>query len=213
VIAPLKGCDFDLFIETDGGETDPTEAIVSYLRSASCSFRAIVPLRAKSNGTLICLAANEILMGPTSELGPIEPSVNFVPASILRHERYKEKNVKLSIEGDFAYQQTRALAERLLTEGMMKNSNDEARTRTINALCTRDYYASHGSVINQAEAKDLGLSVTSLSSDDELWKKLFLLHCFYSYDSEARGVSKYFEQETYSATVVGDDPPIDLGDH
>ena len=65
----------DLFIETSGGNTDATEKLVHLLQSQARDLRVIVPNAAKSNGTLLSLAAREIVMGPSSELGPIEPSV------------------------------------------------------------------------------------------------------------------------------------------
>ena len=60
----------DLFIETSGGETDATEGLVKLLRTLAPDLRVIVPNAAKSNGTLLSLAAKEIVMGPPSELGP-----------------------------------------------------------------------------------------------------------------------------------------------
>ena len=80
----LKGRPCDLLIETGGGETPATEALASYVRQVSPDFRAIVPSSAKSNGTLLCLAANEIVMSSSSQLGPIEPAVQGIPCSILR---------------------------------------------------------------------------------------------------------------------------------
>ena len=212
VIAPLGSQSFDLLIETDGGETDATEAIVSYLKScATDGFRVIVPLRAKSNGTLICLAAESILMGPTSELGPIEPSVDSVPVSILTHQDYAQKDVRLSLEASFAYKQTRSLAKSLLERGMMSEHKDHI-DNTVDALCTREHYSSHGAVIDCEEAKRLKLNVEQLDEASELWRKIFLLHCFYSYDSTARDISKFFEQQTFSQSVEGDDPPLLLGE-
>lgn len=210
VIEPYKNIPFDLLIETAGGETDATEGIVSLLQKHSPGFRAIVPLRAKSNGTLICLAADEIVMGPTSELGPIEPSVEYVPVSILRHPEYAGKDVRMKLLGEFAYDQTRSLAVKLLTNGMMRDKSKKEIERTVEVLCTRKQFASHGSVISVAEAQEIGLNASSLNNHDDLWKKFFLLHCMYSTDSTLRGVSKYFEQQTFSHSVVGDDPPFEF---
>lgn len=43
-------------------------------------FVAVVPRHAKSAVTLICCGANEIHMGSLSELGPIDPQINKMPA-------------------------------------------------------------------------------------------------------------------------------------
>jgi hypothetical protein len=67
----------DLLLETNGGFTDATEKVVSILRDQVHDLRVIVPKRAKSNGTLVALAARRILMGATSELGPIDPLITL----------------------------------------------------------------------------------------------------------------------------------------
>ncbi|WP_425515518.1 SDH family Clp fold serine proteinase [Microvirga antarctica] len=59
----------DLLIETNGGETDSTEAVIAILQNRLSDLRVIAANAAKSNGTLICLAAKKIVMGPSSELG------------------------------------------------------------------------------------------------------------------------------------------------
>jgi ClpP class serine protease len=53
----------DLLLETNGGQTDPTEALVTLIRNVATDFRVIVANAAKSNGTLLCLAADTIVMG------------------------------------------------------------------------------------------------------------------------------------------------------
>ena len=65
----VNGDPCDLFIETPGGETDATEGLVHLLRNLAPDLRVIVPSTAKNNGTLLSLAAKEIVMGPSSELG------------------------------------------------------------------------------------------------------------------------------------------------
>jgi ClpP class serine protease len=72
----------DLLLETSGGVTDATEALVSLVRSVCSDFRVIVPKAAKSNGTLLALASRSIVLGAPSELGPIDPSIGTVPCTI-----------------------------------------------------------------------------------------------------------------------------------
>ncbi len=85
----------DLFIETRGGETDATEGLVHILRNLAPDLRVIIPRAAKSNGTLLSLAAKEIVMGPPSELGPIEPSFDGIPTSVLREPEFAKGNFPL----------------------------------------------------------------------------------------------------------------------
>ncbi len=70
--------DIDLLLQTTGGDIDVAEKIVYMCWEKAKSFRVIVAERAKSAGTLIALAADEIVMGYASELGPIDPQI-FVP--------------------------------------------------------------------------------------------------------------------------------------
>lgn len=46
---------------------------------------AVVPRQAKSAATLLCCAADEIHMGNLSELGPIDPQIDDLPALGLKH--------------------------------------------------------------------------------------------------------------------------------
>lgn len=62
-----------LVLHTPGGVTNATETIVAYLRSKFAYIEVIVPTFAMSAGTMISLAANRLVMGRQSQLGPIDP--------------------------------------------------------------------------------------------------------------------------------------------
>lgn len=64
----------DLFLYTRGGNTDSVWPLVSTIREHCENLRVLVPFRAHSGGTLICLAADEIVMAPHAELSPIDPT-------------------------------------------------------------------------------------------------------------------------------------------
>lgn len=64
-----------LIMHTPGGVTNATETIVSYLRSKFSDIEVIVPTFAMSAGTMISLAADRIIMGRQSQLGPIDPQL------------------------------------------------------------------------------------------------------------------------------------------
>lgn len=64
----------DLILHTPGGNTAATESIVHYLKSVfGNNIRVFVPQIAMSGGTMIALAAKEIVMGKQSNIGPIDP--------------------------------------------------------------------------------------------------------------------------------------------
>lgn len=68
---------FYLLLSSPGGDSLAAERIINTCRSYSDTgkFSVIVPSKAKSAATIICLGASEILMSKTSELGPIDPQI------------------------------------------------------------------------------------------------------------------------------------------
>lgn len=65
--------ELDLILHSPGGSLEAAEAIVDYLRSRFTHIRVVVPHAAMSAATMIACAADEILMGEHSSLGPIDP--------------------------------------------------------------------------------------------------------------------------------------------
>ena len=63
----------DLFLYTGGGQTDSVWPLVSLFREFGQEFNVLVPYKAHSAGTLICLGANTVVMGEAGELSPIDP--------------------------------------------------------------------------------------------------------------------------------------------
>jgi hypothetical protein len=64
-----------LFLYTRGGDVLTPWRLVNLIREYTSFFGVIIPYRAYSAGTLICLGADELVMGRMGELGPIDPSV------------------------------------------------------------------------------------------------------------------------------------------
>lgn len=71
----VKGPVLDVILHTSGGVAEATEQIVSYLRAKFSDLRVIVPQNAMSAGTIFACAANRIVMGKHSALGPIDPQL------------------------------------------------------------------------------------------------------------------------------------------
>ncbi|MFP4199941.1 MAG: SDH family Clp fold serine proteinase [Bacillota bacterium] len=83
----------DLILHTPGGLVLAAEQIALALAAHPARVRVIIPHYAMSGGTLLALAADEILMDPNAVLGPIDPQLgNYPAASILNAIR--EKGVK-----------------------------------------------------------------------------------------------------------------------
>src|SRR5437870_9673496 len=75
-LTPLPASDgLDLVLHSPGGSAEATEALVSYLRSKFSDIRVIVPQAAMSAATMLACAANLVVMGKHSSLGPIDPQM------------------------------------------------------------------------------------------------------------------------------------------
>ncbi len=91
VVHGSKTKKLDLILHSPGGSLDAAEGIVNYLREKFSDIRVIVPQLAQSAATMICCAANEVMMGAHSSLGPIDPQIfvntplgsKFVPAQAI----------------------------------------------------------------------------------------------------------------------------------
>lgn len=83
-IEGLSGNSIDVILETGGGSAEITEDIVKTLRDKFDHVAFIVPGCAKSAGTIMVMAGDEILLEPASSLGPIDaqmPGVTGKPFS------------------------------------------------------------------------------------------------------------------------------------
>jgi ClpP class serine protease len=75
----------DLVLHTPGGLVLAAEQIAEALLKHPARVTVFVPHYAMSGGTMIALAADEIVMDPNAVLGPVDPQLGQYPAaSILR---------------------------------------------------------------------------------------------------------------------------------
>lgn len=74
----LKSGELDLILHSPDGVAEVTESMVSYLRKKFDNIRVIVPQAAMSAATMLACAANEIVMGKQSLLGPIDPQLGLL---------------------------------------------------------------------------------------------------------------------------------------
>ena len=65
--------DLHLILATPGGDGETAVRLVRSAQSRCRELTVIVPDIAKSAGTVLTLGAHHILMGPVSDLGPIDP--------------------------------------------------------------------------------------------------------------------------------------------
>ena len=65
--------DLHLMLDTPGGDGETAVRLVRAAQARCRKLTVIVPNQAKSAGTILALGAHHILMGPTSDLGPVDP--------------------------------------------------------------------------------------------------------------------------------------------
>lgn len=200
-----RGDDLDLLLHTPGGDVDQAERIVLICRKrvGDGSFRVVVPDSAKSAGTLIAIAADEIIMGEPSELGPIDPQVTITtqngepmqrPAQSFLdglEEIVNKGEDELSAAYfplldkldpaliDFcrkALKRSEEFATKFLQAHMMKDEPQRAAevAKELNDVKT---HLSHGAVIDAGRAQSMGLNVQVLAPEDELWQAYWRLYC------------------------------------
>lgn len=66
----------DLILSTRGGTITSTRQIAMMLREFAGHIAILVPHRARSAGTLLCLSADELVLGPLAELGPVDSTMD-----------------------------------------------------------------------------------------------------------------------------------------
>src|ERR1019366_2475022 len=91
----------DLFLYTRGGAVETVWPLVTNLRSHCERLSILVPYRAHSAGTMLCLGADELLMSDGAELSPIDPTTGnpFNP----RNPTNQANQFGISVEDVTAY--------------------------------------------------------------------------------------------------------------
>ncbi len=198
VLADCGEMEVDLFLQTRGGEVDACEKLISVLRQRTGGYRVLIPTWAKSAGTIISLSGSDLVMGVNSELGPIDPQFEDIPAEFIRDDPKQSYPVRRIAEQ--AIQRMHQMAKQVLQSGLMAGCDPAAIAKVVERLSSTESYLSHGAVINAQEARKLGLPVIYLAANDLLWQRLWLLYCMYDYDCHERGYAKVIEGVRFSMT-------------
>ena len=64
----------DLFLHSSGGQTEIPWRLITLIRDFCDRFGVLIPALAHSAATHLAMGADEIVMGPLSELGPVDPA-------------------------------------------------------------------------------------------------------------------------------------------
>jgi ClpP class serine protease len=152
----------DMIIHTPGGLVLAAGQIAHALKRHRAKVTVFVPHYAMSGGTLIALAADEIVMDSNAVLGPVDPQLGHSPAaSVLKVLEMKkpddidDQTIILADVSRKAIVQVGKTVQDLLSERM----SPEQATALAHKLATGTWTHDYG--ITYEEAKSLGLAVST----------------------------------------------------
>lgn len=152
----------DLILHTPGGLMLAAEQIAYALCAHKAKVSVIVPHYAMSGGTLIALAANEIILDENGVLGPVDPQINNLPAaSILAAVGKKDVNelddetlIKADI-GEKATNQVKNTIIQIVHNWMEEEKAEELADQLASGQWTHDF------PIRAKKAQNLGMPIST----------------------------------------------------
>jgi ClpP class serine protease len=151
----------DLVLHTPGGLVLAAMQIARAVEAHPAKVTVFVPIYAMSGGTLIALAADEIVMGEFSMLGPIDPQIMGVSAaSILAArdakpvEHVSDLALVLADVSEKATAQVKRGAVEIMTPRMDRAEAEALADKLASGTWTHDY------ALTPEEATSLGLVIT-----------------------------------------------------
>lgn len=224
---------FALILSSPGGDSLAAERIINILRSygKDNEYAVIVPGKAKSAATMICLGAQRILMSRTSELGPIDPQITYREGN--RVKRFSIFNIVKSYEDLFekatnvkgriepylqqlanydvreveefksALELSKDIAIKVLKTGMMKDKNESEIKEKIKIFLTPEEVKTHGRPIYAKDAQNCGLNIEIIDLMDPIWKIIYELYVRLDNYVSTNNVAKVIESKhiSFSAKI------------
>lgn len=151
----------DLVLHTPGGLVIAAMQIARAVEAHPSKVTVFVPIYAMSGGTLIALAADEVVMGEFSMLGPIDPQIMGISAASVVAardakpiEHVSDVALVLADVSDKAIAQVKRGAVEIMTPRMDQDKAEALAEKLTSGTWTHDY------ALTPAEATELGLPVT-----------------------------------------------------
>ncbi len=220
--------DLHLILITPGGDGETALRLVRQIQARCREFTVVVPDQAKSAGTLLVLGAHSIYMGPTSDLGPVDPqfsladgsyaSARAIIAAVERAEASVQRNPgTYPLHAALLGQVTALIAEQARdqldrTEDLVREALASVPSRTENEVAALvdalkdpliEAPKSHRAVISASDAKGFGLPVEEADPASPRWRAVWRLYMEYAVVPPGSSV---YEGQTASQ-VIGGTPP------
>jgi hypothetical protein len=196
--------DMHLMLHTFGGDGETAVRLVRAAQSRCKELTVLIPDMAKSAGTLLAMGAHHILMGPTSDLGPVDPQFEMPDGRLVAakdiiaavddatqkvQEAPDTYPVHASLLSDITaimVQQARTALGRTtdLMEEALKSCPDRTEQQraelkvSLRKLLITDAKA-HAAIFGGQDAKASGLPVTIADPASEQWQRVWRLWAKY----------------------------------
>lgn len=196
-----------VMVNSPGGDGLAAERIVNTCRaySGTNDYWVIVPGKAKSAATIMCMGASKIMMGLPSELGPVDPQIfrregdgykQFSAYSLVAGyeklfngavrtkgnlEPYVQQLQKFDVREINKYKDSIKLSEdiavKVLKSGIMRNKTKAAIRKDIKIfLDPAAGTISHARSINRDEARACGLNIEDMNVHSPEWLAVYELY-------------------------------------
>lgn len=213
----------DLILHTPGGGISATESIVEYLHQMFEDIRVIVPQLAMSAGTMIACAANSIVMGKQSSLGPIDPQYGGLPAHGIieefnqAHQEIKEDPTRAHLwqpiihkyrptligECTKAIDLSEKIVKQWLINRMFHGAKNAAKKadKVVKGLGDHASTLTHDRHLSAVKCKKLGLVIKSLEESQDLQDAVLSLHHSLMHTLSATPAVKIIENHNGQAFI------------
>ena len=201
-----------------------TETIVDYLRKMfGTNFRVIVPQIAMSAGTMIACASKAIVMGKTSNLGPIDPQLNGVPASGVLEEFETAKAEITANPGTIplwsviigkyhptligscrhAVDWSKEIVTEWLETGMFEGEADKKQKaeKIVKMFSSQNDTKNHSRHIHIEDCINVGLVIEKLEDDQTLQDLVLTIHHCFDHAISSSNTIKIIENHNGIAIV------------
>jgi ClpP class serine protease len=152
----------DLILHTPGGLVLAAEQIAKALCRHSAKVTVFVPHYAMSGGTLIALAADEIVMDENAVLGPVDPQIGQHPAAsilaVVEQKSLDHVSDETLILADVSRKAIRQVKD-IVREILLSHTDAERAENLADILASGRW--THDYPISVEEARGLGLPIST----------------------------------------------------
>lgn len=214
----------DLILHTPGGGIAAAESMVDYLRRIfGKDIRAIVPHIAMSAGTMIACTCRSIMLAKHSNLGPIDPQLDGLPAAAVKKEIERalreitanpdslnvwqfilnKYNPTFIDQCEQAVDWAQDFVRKHLESNMFDGDLDAKikADRIVQQLSDFDTNKAHSRHIHIDDCISLGLKIEHLEDNQELQDAILTVHHCYMHSISVTGASKIIENHKGAAFI------------